>query len=512
MRARLALADCLWSIGRREDSVGHLLDMLRLNPGDNQGIRYLLFARLLELGRDGDFDRLVGEYDEPSAMLLFSKVLREFRRSGDSPAARDLLAKARRQNRYVVPLLLGKEPPHGAPSGTYSPGEPDEAMVYLDDFNGCWRQTPGAITWLRRTAGRLRQARAAAPVGPSAAAKKRLERLPQSYGTIWQAAIARVPTWLRDGEAMVRPWSILIVNHTEHLIIGQELVTQEPTAALLFDRLAQAMRKPLAGTSHRPSEIQVRDEPLWNAVQPHLQEIGVDCIFRSELEEADFICAEMQKLMRPEGQPPGLVATADFTSAQGAAFYDAAAKYFRSAPWRKLPHNAVIQVDCPQLREFDAGCWFAIVMGQSGQTFGLALYDNLQAVYDLYSGCCSADDRGPDATGLSLIFGECFEIPIADLVAAEEHHWPIAAPEAYPLVLCTEPGMQTRALKSWELQLLEGCARAVPDFVEQYPFAAGSPGAQPVPAASANLKFTLAWVEPAASGCGADECEGCEAD
>src|SRR5207249_4547353 len=77
MRARLALADCLWSIGRRDESVGHLLDMLRLNPGDKQGIRYLLFARLLELGRDGDFDRLIGEYDEPSAMLLFSKVLRE---------------------------------------------------------------------------------------------------------------------------------------------------------------------------------------------------------------------------------------------------------------------------------------------------------------------------------------------------------------------------------------------------------------------------------------------------
>ena len=30
----------------------HWRDLLRLNPNDNQGIRYVLAARLLELGRD----------------------------------------------------------------------------------------------------------------------------------------------------------------------------------------------------------------------------------------------------------------------------------------------------------------------------------------------------------------------------------------------------------------------------------------------------------------------------
>jgi tetratricopeptide (TPR) repeat protein len=37
MRARLNLAHSLWTAGRREEAVQHLQDMLRLNPGDNQG-------------------------------------------------------------------------------------------------------------------------------------------------------------------------------------------------------------------------------------------------------------------------------------------------------------------------------------------------------------------------------------------------------------------------------------------------------------------------------------------
>src|SRR5262249_8050642 len=39
MRARLGLAHALWTAGRRDEAVRHLQDMLRLNPGDNQGVR-----------------------------------------------------------------------------------------------------------------------------------------------------------------------------------------------------------------------------------------------------------------------------------------------------------------------------------------------------------------------------------------------------------------------------------------------------------------------------------------
>ncbi len=507
LRACLACAERLWSIGRRDDSVDRLLDMLRLNPDDDQGVRYLLAAHLLELGRDDDFDKLIADYTEPMAFMAFSRVLREFRHNGDSAAAGKLLAKACVANRHIVPELLDGSPHDGDLPHAFSPGTLNEAVLYVEDFAGGWKQTPGALTWLRQTtAGDLRKPRKA-PTGPTAAVKKQLARLGQEYGTVWQAAVTRVPSWLRDGARLVRPWSILIVNHTDHLIIGQELVPQEPTVELLFDRLAKAMRKPLAGKSHRPSEIQVRDEPLWNGLQIHLEEIGIDCIFRQQLEEADFILGEMKKLMRPEGQPPALVEIPTFTSAQGASFYDAAAGYFRRRPWNYLPANATIQVDCAQLREFGPGRWYAVVLGQGGQTLGLAVYSDLSDIEAIVGGCCS-DHEPTRAMALSLIYGENFEIPIADCLAAEEHRWPLASPEAYPLILCGNGESHVRPLERWELQLLEGCARTVPDFLEQCPYVAGSASATLGPVAPENLKFTLSWVETE-HGCGED-CDSCD--
>lgn len=40
MRARAALAGTLWRLGRREEAVDHQRELLRLNPNDNQGLRY----------------------------------------------------------------------------------------------------------------------------------------------------------------------------------------------------------------------------------------------------------------------------------------------------------------------------------------------------------------------------------------------------------------------------------------------------------------------------------------
>ncbi len=496
LRCRLSLSECLWTLGRRDEAVEHLFDILRLDRADHQGVRYMLAAHLLELGRDDEFDRLVNDYDEPTAYFVFSRVLREFRRTGDSNAARKLLAKARAINRHVVgQLLYGASRLDVLPAAAAAAGLAGEAVLYAMDFGGSWKQTPGAITWLRHVLDDESRRAKKPPTGPTAAVKRHLLRLTQSYGTVWQAAVGRVPAWMRDGQSMVRPWSVLIVNHSEHDIVGQQLATREPTPELLFDQLSRAMRKPKAGHRHRPSEIQVHEDPLWRLVQPHLEEIGVDCIFRTELEEADFLVGEMHKLMRPEDQPAALVESAAFSSAQGASLYAAAAEYFRRRPWQMLPACAVIQIESLQLREFGSGRWYAAVLGQAGQTLGLAIYADSRQIEKLCGGCCSETDFD-DATTLSLLFSENFEIPVDDLIAAEQHRWPLASPEAWPLVVCVKGATALRPIESWERQLLEGCLRTIPDFVEKYPCGEGPATATLGPVPPANLKFTLSWVEP----------------
>jgi tetratricopeptide (TPR) repeat protein len=74
MRARQGLAFILWTTGRREEAVGHVQEMLRLNPNDNQGLRYSLAAWYLNLDRDEDLAQLLQRYDEDSTTWLYTRA------------------------------------------------------------------------------------------------------------------------------------------------------------------------------------------------------------------------------------------------------------------------------------------------------------------------------------------------------------------------------------------------------------------------------------------------------
>jgi tetratricopeptide (TPR) repeat protein len=149
LRARLGLAHALWAAGRREEAVGHLQDMLRLNPHDNQGVRYTLAGFLLFLDRDDDLARLLQQYDEDSAAWAYTKALLAFRHHGDTPEARQLLKEAKKTNRHVPAYLLGEKSLPTEPPGSYGPGDESEALHYLGSFLAGWKATPGAVAWLR---------------------------------------------------------------------------------------------------------------------------------------------------------------------------------------------------------------------------------------------------------------------------------------------------------------------------------------------------------------------------
>ena len=92
MRARLGLAQCLWSLRRREEAVAHCQDLLRLNPNDNQGVRYVLSSFCCELGQDDQWQQLLDQYpDDAAADWHFGRALLAYRRAGDTDDSRSLL-------------------------------------------------------------------------------------------------------------------------------------------------------------------------------------------------------------------------------------------------------------------------------------------------------------------------------------------------------------------------------------------------------------------------------------
>lgn len=151
MRARAALAQALWEAGQHEEALGHWREMLRLNPNDNQGIRYRLLAALLERGETSEIEDLLQRYEgDTSAEWLYGRALYLFRKHGDSTLARRARREARQANPHVLKYWLGEEPlPEEVPDVIH-PGGEDEAAACAHALAGVVRSTPGAVEWLSR--------------------------------------------------------------------------------------------------------------------------------------------------------------------------------------------------------------------------------------------------------------------------------------------------------------------------------------------------------------------------
>jgi tetratricopeptide (TPR) repeat protein len=151
MRARLGHARTLVELGRPDEAIPEYLDLLRLNPNDNQGARYLLLLQYLRANRDAEASELIARYpDDPTAEWAYSRVLLCLR-SGDRPQAVAALEVARNFNSVVPEYLLDQdaEPPELDDFGV-TIGGPDEAWEYVEAYGDIWDATPGALDWLRR--------------------------------------------------------------------------------------------------------------------------------------------------------------------------------------------------------------------------------------------------------------------------------------------------------------------------------------------------------------------------
>jgi tetratricopeptide (TPR) repeat protein len=152
MRARAGLAKRLWEAGEREEAMDHCREMLQLNPGDDQRIRWILEAWLLHEGRDREAWDLLERYpDSISAEWTYARALLTFRREGDTETSRTTLAEAVRRNPHVPAYLLGERRMPSRLPDVIQYGRPSEAVAYVHGSDVPWRETAGALDWIRRS-------------------------------------------------------------------------------------------------------------------------------------------------------------------------------------------------------------------------------------------------------------------------------------------------------------------------------------------------------------------------
>jgi tetratricopeptide (TPR) repeat protein len=153
MRALYGRAMTEWHQGRFAETAKDLEKLLKLNPRDNQGVRFLV--PLVHLLGDDDAKALksLEEYDrnypddycEPS--LLFGKGLALWRLGDDEPARASYRA-AMLQNLYITPMLLDLPTP---PADIWHPNDRSEigyAQDFMQSYAILWDREPAATRFI----------------------------------------------------------------------------------------------------------------------------------------------------------------------------------------------------------------------------------------------------------------------------------------------------------------------------------------------------------------------------
>lgn len=601
LRAYAGVAASLWALGEKEAALEEYRAVLRLDPSDALRLRYELAAHLASLGRQEEFAELLDRYDDASADWLYNRVLRAFQREGDSSGALNALRAAMRKNASVPALLVGDVPLPEKCEPAVRPGGQEEAAAYANALLSGWRNTHGAISWLRRAAGvglpkgqpesrsgiepdelrRLPQAdgevwqadwvhlsrpRASggprtqrmwailvtcaaketvlafelSPVRPSdrqlwdclveamtgpldgkphrpiqvefgAATRVRkygavlarigvgcthrkplddlqrmasqLERalppcdradgdpaapdaedllaLPQAEEETWEIDVFQMATWVDAEQGPVRPWVTLVASTDSGAVVGHHVSLAQPSFEEIQALLVESAWNPMIGPPHRPATAAFRSEDHRHAMEGFLQAAEIRCLVSDRLDAVDRARAGLTTRMGDSGAP-ALIEAPELTPQDVGDFYEAAGGFYQRAPWRDVEGDTVIRIQCETL---PGGPWYAIVMGQIGIVVGLAVYNDYAFLQRVLSGQVAPKEHARCGASLSVMFDEEFGIAAADLEAAEQFGWPVVAPEAYPTAIHVGRGRALRAPALWEIRLLQGILRAIPEYL-----------------------------------------------
>ncbi len=133
--------------------------------------------------------------------------------------------------------------------------------------------------------------------------KTRLRQLEQEDDT-WEADFFPVPSWdARVGDM----WLGLVLSHVHDNVLAHIAVQEPPGVNDLARLLADAMRRPLTPSAHRPRILHLRDRAEWSELLPHLKQIGIEVAFRDVLTKWDAafgdLYAQVEQIGRTRASP-----------------------------------------------------------------------------------------------------------------------------------------------------------------------------------------------------------------
>jgi hypothetical protein len=146
--------------------------------------------------------------------------------------------------------------------------------------------------------------------GASFFVKALLRRLSQEDET-WEVDFFPIPCSDAEHDSV---WWGIVLSHAHENVLAQRLVEESPTVNDLAGLLAEAMRRPPVGFSHRPRCLYLRARLEWAELLPHLKQIGIQVVSQEVLPKWDRAFGDLlaqveharaaQTATLTEGRPP----------------------------------------------------------------------------------------------------------------------------------------------------------------------------------------------------------------
>ncbi len=249
----------------------------------------------------------------------------------------------------------------------------------------------------------------------------------------WQADLAPLSAGITS-EPDARP--AVLVLATDDCIISMELLGHPPsTAGEVAQLIGDAIAAQVSLGSMPPSRVTVRHVQVARVLATQLAPMGVAHVDGvSSLPYLDEFLAGLRSHATGISEPMGAISRPDTWAAWRIPrevlerLFKAAASFYIAAPWTPIGGNDALEVTTPS-----GTTWFASVLGQEGEAFGISLFESIAD----FDALCEAQNPQEafamqHRAVITLSFDARAELPKPMRSELARGGLPIAGPAAYP--------------------------------------------------------------------------------
>lgn len=312
LEVQCELAAALRAAGQADEAIRTAQEAMELDSADPGGVRFPLLGAYLDSDRLDDAERILGEEcDEPFAAWAYSRLLLALRRGKRGEATDRLLIDAHRANAHVLARLLAYDLVDALEGDPLIADEAEEAQSYIIDFLTSWRETPGALSWLREATSRLKLELPKEDQGEPQrlSAREYAEMQPHEHAT-WIVGAHELPNVKMPGASERRTMCLVFGFSPDGALVGFDVRERQPKPRELWDAITDFMQQ--SDSPGRPERLQVHPPELMAKLKKDAAKARIELEPCTDLGEIPFLLDQLAARLQggtaaAEQLPPGAI-------------------------------------------------------------------------------------------------------------------------------------------------------------------------------------------------------------